>query len=56
MVLDEESRLLSSRCQPAHPSFSNDGRWLNAIVGKVSSDARVTRLSIANLDPAKGQP
>lgn len=34
-------------CQPAHPAFSSDGRWLSAIVGQSTSEGRVSRFKLS---------
>ncbi len=44
-----ESLPLGDRCQPAHPSLSSDGRWINAISGQCPSESRVTRFSTSKL-------
>ena len=46
---DLKSRVVSTECMPSPPTFSSDGRWLNAIVEIGPTAGRVTRLSIAEL-------
>ena len=41
--------LVVDGCMPSHPTFSTDGRWLNAIVDAGSATGRSARLSIAKL-------
>jgi hypothetical protein len=44
-----ESIALARKCQPAIPSFSSDGRWLNVITGPEAKDSRVARLPLTDL-------
>ena len=44
-----ESQVLSVRCQPAYPSFTSDGRWINAISGPTAAESHVTRFSTGSL-------
>jgi phosphatidylserine decarboxylase len=44
--------LLSTGCQPAHPSFSADGRWLNAVAESTEPNGRIIRLPLSGLFPA----
>jgi hypothetical protein len=44
-----KSQLLADLCQPAQPSFSSDGRWINAISGPTPSESHVTRFSTRKL-------
>jgi hypothetical protein len=40
---------LSTECLPSHPSFSADGRWLNAIVESSQTNGRILRLPVTQL-------
>jgi hypothetical protein len=53
-VLETSARLLSSTCQPSHPAFSSDGRWLSVVIGLSPSDAQPAR--IATVDQAEPIP
>ncbi len=44
-----ENFLLAERCQPAQPSFSADGRWINAITGPFLPESHITRYSTRGL-------
>ncbi len=51
---ESRSLVLEKRCQPASPSFSSDGRWLNAITVPDEKNGRITRLSTARLFESRG--
>jgi len=53
---ESESRVLAERCQPAHPAFSADGRWLNVFVGLAHTAARFTRIAVAEGLRADSRP
>jgi hypothetical protein len=48
-AFEARSLLLCPRGQPAPPTFSSDGRWLNVITGLENSENRVARLSLDRL-------
>ena len=54
-ALDKDSRVLSDHCQPSQPSFSTDGRWLNAVVGLTATASRVARVSIVDVLPIESR-
>jgi hypothetical protein len=45
---ESSSLLFSTHCHPIHPSFSSDGRWLNAIADSSEPNGRLLRLSLVN--------
>ena len=49
VVLESKVKRRGDRCQPAQPTFSPDGRWVNAIADVSSTESHVIRLSTAGL-------
>ena len=46
-AFEAKSLLLAEHCQPAHLTFSSDGRWLNAMTGAEPTQSRVLLLPLA---------
>jgi hypothetical protein len=45
-AIESQSVSLATRCQPAQPTFTADGRFLNAIAGPEAKDSKVIRLPL----------
>ena len=48
-AMEEGAVTLSAHCQPSHPSFSADGRWLNAVALSNLPDGQIIRLPVSKL-------
>jgi hypothetical protein len=50
---ERESVLVASDCQPSHPAFSADGRWISAIGQSNQENGRIVRKSLSKVFAAK---
>jgi hypothetical protein len=53
-ALESGSLILDTKCQPASPSFSSDGRWLYAITAPDAKNNRICRLPTSKLFKSGG--
>lgn len=53
-ALESKSVRLACNCQPAHPSFTKDGRWINAVAETTVPNGRILRLPLPASFPPQG--